>query len=515
MIVCKRVKIFSTVFLLMGLFSCKKDFIQLTPVDSYTVNNFYKTEGQFQAAIVAAYAPLRDVLVNDYFTSEMHSDNTIYQPYADQGTAYGQRRNISDFTNTSTNAYANATWQHSYTGISRCNIIIESLKKATGISDSVRKTIDGQAKFLRALNYFKLVRLYGALPLFLKVITVADDAFIPRTGVDTIYQQIIADAQDAINELAVPGKFPQTGIATKGAATMLLADVYAVQKRWSDAEALLKTLPAMGYGLYPNYADAFLPANKNGYESLFEIQFLGGMMTGATPNVTTLHFIPRTKNTKVLTDSAIDNTGIGGWNTPSSDMIAAYEPGDKRLDASIGIIEGTYDGSYYFTYSAAKSVLNYTPAAGKTGIPYIKKYLHKPFPGTTGSSDDFPIYRYSEALLLLAEALNEQDRPGEALAPLNAVRARAGLNPYTTMDKGLLRDSILHERRVELAFENHRWEDLLRSGKALDVINAFGVKIRQELSYLPSDSHVVTGHNLLFPIPQTDIDLNPKLTPNP
>jgi hypothetical protein len=296
---------------------------------------------------------------------------------------------------------------------------------------------------------------------------------------------------------------------------MLLADVYAVRKRWSDAEALLKTLPAMGYGLYPNYADAFLPANKNGYESIFEIQFLGGTMTGATPNVLMLHFIPRTKNTKLLTDSVIDNTGVGGWNTPSSDMIAAYEAGDTRLDASIGIVEGTYDGSYYFTYSAARSVVGYTPAAGKTGIPYIKKYLHKPLPATTGSSDDFPIYRYSEALLLLAEALNEQDRPGEALIPLNAVRARAGLNPFTTMDKSLLRDSIYHERRVELAFENHRWEDLLRSGKALDVINAFGVKIRQELSYLPSDSHVVTDHNLLFPIPQTDIDLNPKLTPNP
>jgi len=511
----KRIKLIVTGFLLMSVAACKKDFIQLTPVDSYTVNNFYKTEAQFQSAIVAAYAPLRDVLVNDYFTSEMHSDNTIYQPYADQGTAYGQRRNISDFTNTSTNAYANATWQHSYTGISRCNIIIESLKTAD-ISDSVRKSIDGQAKFLRALNYFKLVRLYGGLPLFLKVVTTADDAFIPRTGVDTIYQQIIADAQDAINELAPPAGFPQTGIATKGAATMLLADVYAVQKKWSDVETLLNTLPAMGYGLWPNYGDAFLPVNKNGYESLFEIQFLGGTGTGTTPNPTALHFIPRSKNTKLLTGiDKLDNTGSGGWNTPSSDVIADYEAGDLRLDASIGIIEGTYDGSYYFTYSAAKSVVGYMPASGKIGIPYIKKYLHSPLPAATGSSDDFPIYRYSEALLLLAEALNEEGKSSDALVPLNRVRARAGLNPYITTDQAQLRDSIFHERRIELAFEDHRWPDLLRSGKALDVINAFGVKIRQELTYLPSDSHVVTDHNLLFPIPQDNIDLNPKLTQNP
>jgi hypothetical protein len=510
----KRIALIITGFLLTGAVACKKSFIELTPPDSYTVNNFYKTEAQFQQAIVAAYAPLRDVLVNDYFTSEMHSDNTIYQPYADQGTAYVQRRNIADFTNTSTNAYANATWQHSYTGITRANIIIQSLAGAS-ISDSVRKSIDGQAKFLRALNYFKLVRLFGGLPMFLKVIANADDAFIPRTGVDSVYQQIIADAQDAVNELAPPTKFPQTGIATKGAATMLLADVYAMQKRWSDVEALLNTLPAMGYGLYGNYADAFLPANKNGIESLFEIQFLGGTGTGVTPNVTTLHFIPRTKNTSLLTTLAVDNTSVGGWNTPSSDLIASYEANDKRLDASIGIIEGTYDGSYIFTYSAAKSVVGYTPATGKTGIPYIKKYVHAPLPAATGSSDDFPVYRYSEALLLLAEALNEQGRTAEALVPLNKVRTRAGLAALTTTDAAQLKDAIWHERRVELAFENHRWEDLLRWGKALDVINAFGVKIRAELSYLPPDSHVVTDHNLLFPIPQGDMDLNPLLTPNP
>jgi hypothetical protein len=510
----KRIQVI-IIIIILGATSCKKNFIQLTPPDSYTENNFYKTPAQFQSAIVAAYAPLRDVLVNDYFTSEMHSDNTIYQQYGDQGTAYVQRRNISDFTNTSTNAYANATWQHCYEPISRSNIIIESLPKATQVSDSAKKSLDGQAKFLRALNYFKLVQLYGGVPLFLKVIEQADDAFLGRASVDTVYAQIVADAQDAINELVAPAKFPQSGIATKGAATMLLADVYAIQKRWPDVEALLNTLPAMGYGLMTNYSDAFLPANKNGIESLFEIQFLGGTSTGTTPNVTTLHFIPRSKNTSLLTGLAIDNTGSGGWNTPSSDLIAAYETGDKRLDASIGIIEGAYDGSYYFTYSAAKSIVNYVPAAGKKGIPYIKKYVHSPLPATTGSSDDFPIYRYSGALLLLAEALNEEGKTGAALTPLNKVRARAGLIALTTTDPAQLRTQIWHERRVELAFENCRWEDLLRSGTALDVINAFGVKIRAELSYLPPDSHVVTDHNLLFPIPQDNIDLNPKLTPNP
>ena len=108
--------------------SCKKEFIQLTPEDSYTAGNFYQTEAHFRSAVIAAYAPLRDVLINDYFTSEMHSDNTIYQPIpGNRGTAYVQREDISDFTNTSTNSYANATWQHSYNSIARCNIVIDRL----------------------------------------------------------------------------------------------------------------------------------------------------------------------------------------------------------------------------------------------------------------------------------------------------------------------------------------------------------------------------------------------------
>lgn len=498
----------------MAAVSCKKDFIQLTPDDGYTAGNYYKTEAQFRSAVIAAYAPLRDVLLNDYFTSEMHSDNTIYQPIpGNRGTSIVQRENVSDFTNTSTNDYANATWQHSYTGIARCNIVIDRLAGAS-ISDSAKAALDGQVKFLRALNYFKLVRLYGKVPLFLHEVTKADDAFKERSSVEEVYNQIIADAKDAIRELSAPARFPQTGEATKGAATMLLAEVYAVQKKWNEAETLLKTMAAMGYDLNPNYEDAFSPANKNSRESVFEVQYLGGTATGNTPNVLSFHFLPRTTDTKLLTGISINNTSTGGWNTPSSDLINAFERDDKRLDASIGIIEGTYNASSYFGYSAVASVVNYTPAAGKIGVPYIKKYLHAPLAAPTGSSDNFPIYRYSDALLLLAEALNEQGKSGEALTPLNKVRDRAGLEDATTTNQGELRSIILHERRVELAFENHRWTDLLRTDSALTVINAFGKVIKKEQPFLAADAYVIDKHHLLFPVPQPEKDLNTKMDQN-
>jgi starch-binding outer membrane protein, SusD/RagB family len=492
--------------LAMTFSSCNDSFIDLVPEDSYTSDSFYKTEAQFRQAVIAAYVPLRDVLVNDYFTSEMRSDNSIYQPYpSNRGTAYVHRENISDFTDNSTNAYTNAVWQHCYTGISRTNIVVERLAKSN-LPETVKNSISGQAKFLRAWYYFKLVRLYGGVPLFLKEVTKADDAFLPRSTAEQVYAQIIADATEAVAQLPAPGKFPQSGEATKGSATMLLADVYATQKKWAEAETLLNSLAGMGYALHSEYADAFLPANKNGKESIFEIQFLEGTVTGTSPNPLTFHFLPRSTSTAIITGIAINNSSTGGWNTPTTDLINAFEKNDKRLDASIGIAEGAYNSSDLFTYSANKSIVDYKPATGKIGVPYIKKYVHAPLVAVTGSNDNFPVYRYSDALLLLAEAQNELGK--SPLTPLNAVRARAGLPAITGGSQAALRDIILHERRVELAFENHRWHDLVRSGKAVEVMNAFGAELKKQVNYLTPDAYQVTANKLLFPIPQAEVELS-------
>ncbi len=487
--------------------ACNKDFIDLVPKDSYTDASYYSTPDQFRQAVIAAYAPLRDVLLNDYFTSEMRSDNTIYQPYpSNRGTAYLYRESISNFTNTPTNDYVNAVWQHCYSGISRTNIVIERLK-LIDLDAAVKQPIDGQAKFLRAWYYFKLVRLFGGVPLFLKEVTKADDAFLPRATANAVYDQIILDVKDAITELTAPAKFPQTGEATKGAATMLLAEVYATQKKWADAETLLTTLSGMGYGLNANYADAFTPANKNNKESIFDVQYLEGTILGTTPNPLPFHFLPRSTSTALVTGIAINNSSTGGWNTPTQDLISNYEANDKRLDASIGIVEGAYNASDLFAYSANKSVVGYTSAAGKIGVPYIKKYEHPPLIAVTGSSDNFPIYRYADALLLLAEAQNEQGK--SPLVALNTVRSRAGLPATTGAEQATLRTVIDHERRVELAFENHRWHDLVRTGKALDVMNAFGVKLKTQVNYLTPDTYNVTTNKLIYPIPQPEVDLNP------
>jgi len=511
-----RYRYFLILLLALISSSCNEDFIDLVPEDQQSSETFFQTEAQFRQAVTAAYTPLRDLLVNDYFTAEMRSDNTHYEYYAiNRGTAYTQRETIADFTDDPTDAYSNAVYFHCYTGISRANIVIGRLAGAT-IDEAAKNDIEGQARFIRALNYFKLVRHFGEVPLYLTEVTKASEAFLPRASVDNVYAQIIADAQNAIENLSGPAAFPQTGQATKGAATMLLAEVYMTRKEYAQAEALLKTLESMGYHLLADYTAVFATVNKNSVESIFEVQYQQGAQGGQQSDFIYL-FLPRTKSTALITGVATNNTGTGGWNTPTQDMINAYEPGDKRKEASIGIAEGSYDASNIFTISANKSVSNYTPAAGKIGVPYIKKYLN-PHTIADNTDDNWPIYRYADALLLLAESQNEQHRPGEALTYLNIVRDRAfgaGVATITTTDERELRDIIAHERRVELAFENHRWHDLVRTGKAIEVMNAHGIQMKKLYSYLLPTTYQVTTDKLLYPIPQSERDLNLDLTQNP
>ncbi len=495
--------------------SCKKSYIDLVPEDSLSPETFFQTDDQLEQAVLAAYVPLRDLLVNDYHTSEMRSDNTHYIPNPNnRGTATVYRENVSDWNNDANNDYVNAVYQHCYTGISRANIVIGRLPMAAKATAEGKARADGQAKFLRAWNYFKLVRLFGGVPLYLKEVTKAEDAFKNRSSVDEVYAQVLADAKDAVAELLPPTKFPQTGEATKGSATMLLADVYVTLKKYKEAEELLNTLPAMGYGLNGNYADAFLTTNKNSKESLFEVQYLQGTAAGTQPNAFVFQFMPKTTTTVLITGAAFpSNTTGSGWNIPSFDLLKDYETGDKRLDASIGIAEGVNDASFVMKISAVKSAVGYTPTPGVAYTPFIKKYVHGPYVATSNANDNWPIYRYSEALLLLAEAQNEQ---GESpLTALNSVRFRAGLGDVHETDPAKLRGIILHERRIELAFENKRFHDLQRSADGLNIMKAYATKAKSTYANLEANAFDIQTYKFLFPVPLPERNLNPGMPQNP
>ncbi|WP_082632322.1 RagB/SusD family nutrient uptake outer membrane protein [Algoriphagus resistens] len=508
-------KLLLLIFAGCTMFSCDEGFIDLSPEDQQSANSFFQTEDQFYQAVNAAYTPFRDLLVNDFFTGEMRSDNTHYE-YSDInfGTAYIFRRSIADFNDDEFNSYSNAVYFHCYKGISRSNIVLDRIESAS-LSEEASMDIIGQAKFIRALNYFNLVRYFGDVPLYLHEVTSTEGAFLPRSSTQDVYNLIIQDAEEAISMLAAPSGFPQSGRATKGAATMLLARVHLRLKNYQKAEELLKNLQSMGYGLLENYEDVFALEYKNSKESIFEIQFKQGDQ-GGQQNSLIYSFLPRSLNTSLITGVATNNSGGGGWNTPTPELIASFEEGDSRLDASIGIAEGTYDASNYFTISENKSILDYTPEEGKIGVPYIKKYV-TPHSLPNNTDSNWPIFRYSDALLSLAEALNEQGKSAEALSYINEVRDRAfgeGVKPVTTTDQAELRLAILHERQVELAFENHRWHDLVRTGEAIIVMSDFGAKQKERHDYLTAETYQIDQNRLLFPIPKSEIDLNPDLTQN-
>lgn len=496
------------------LTACSEDFLELVPESSVTSGNFYQTEAQFNQALNGAYASVRGAKgsISAWTMGEMRSDNTHLEfNVTNRGPGYMEREYADFFLDNSSSGLVASKYNACYTGIARANNILEYVPEA-GLNEQAVDSFTGQAKFLRALFYFDLVRYFGGVPLYLKPVKGAGDAYLPRSSVEEVYKIIVADLQEAIEKLPA-ASFPQDGRATKGAAQMLLADVYLTRQNFPQAEAELKGITQMGYELLPDYASVFSLSNKNSKESIFEIQYQQGNQ-GQQSNFL-YPFLPLASDVSMITGITSQNRQGGGWNVPTFEMIDSYEDGDQRLEASIAIAEGTgVIGD--MAIEAVKSPVGYQAPQGKRVYPFIKKYLHA-HSLEQNTDDNFPIYRYSDALLSLAEALNEQGKTTEALAYLNPVRLRAGLAPSTVSDQALLRDIIAHERRVEFAFENKRWLDLVRTGKAIEVMTQNGQYLKNVHageSYLPGNSYQVTPERLLFPIPDREIQIG-NLEQNP
>ena len=506
--------IYTAALILMILASCKKDFLNLTPDSEANAEDFYKTAEQFQQAVNGVYEPLRATVgESGFIMGEMRSDNTHYDYYApDRGIHIIRRENIDDFLDDSQNQWTNGYYNTCYVGIARANTILSRIESAD-FDQAAKDQIIGETKFLRAYYYFNLVRYFGGVPLFLTEVQKEADAFLARSTPDEVYAQIISDAKDAVEKLPTP-TFPQNGRATKGSAATLLAEVYMTRKDFAAAEPLLRSVTTMGYNLLPTYADAFQLGNKNSRESIFEIQFMMGDQ--GQQSMFTYWFIPKASNVELITGVVSNTLNYGGWNVPTDDMLNTYEAGDSRKNASIGIAEGVIASDGSFVIQASKSIEGYVVPAGKIAKPFVKKYLH-PHSRERNTDDNWPVYRYSNVLLMLAECLNEMGNPGEALTYINQVRKRASATLPNIVETGktALADIIAHERRVELAFENHRWHDLVRTGKAIEVMTAHGAQMKATYNFISPNAYNLTPDKLLFPIPYLELQLNGALTQNP
>ncbi len=502
--------------LLLGFSSCKKDFLTLVPDTSLSSASFFKNRAQFDQALIAAYTPLRGLVHTGIYMDEMRSDNTFFTIYnANRGLSTSTEYLAEFLDDATSSAEPNSPgnrYGNDYSGIAVVNTLLARLA-ASALTPASKDSVSGEAFFLRAFYYFDLVQHYGGVPLQLKEITVADQAFQPRNTADEVYKQIASDLLKAIPLLPVVSQFPQSGRASKGAARMLLAYCYMSQpvKDYASAETQLTDITKMNYTLLPNYADVFDPVNKNNAESIFEVQYMSDLVSGQQSNFAWI-FIPKTLNSEVLTGFHGSTMNIfSGWNVPTQEMVQSYEPGDLRLPASVAVVEGTISGVEDFTAKDLQSPVNFKPLPGLTNIYMIKKYFHPPYTIEFNTPDDWPVFRYSGALLLLAECLADENKNGMALPYLNQVRSRAGLPALTQATA----DNIATETRHELAFENHRYTDLIRTGKAIPVLNAKGARLKALYGWLLPASFNVTANKLIFPLPYREIQINSKLVQNP
>jgi hypothetical protein len=460
-------KIIIFIITIIACTACSDDFTDLAPVSSRNEANFYNNADDFISGINASYRGLQssEVYGRAYWTMfEMRGDNTDQGP--DQTGLARQFTVINTFTEDALNEQIGAAWKGSYRVIANSNVLLSRID-AVEMDSSLKKRIIGEALFLRSLMFYHLAVAYGNIPLQLTPFIPGEE--LAQADATSVYNQLVIDLKQAEENLGQAYGASDVGRATKGAAATLLAKVYLTLGKKSEAEIVLKRIiSAYNYTLLTDYSKLWGKANENNKESIFEVQYLsGGIDQGSS-------------FTNDFSPSAFLQNGQGyGRNRPTEAMRNSYEIGDKRFETSMG--------TSYINASNTVVIAN-----------YIKKYSGNP-PVENDSDINFVVFRYADVLLMLAEAIGESS---ESYGYINQVRVRAGLPNINVLSSGTFLEKLLHERRVELAFENHRWADLKRFGVAKQKVNIAEPLIPQ------------TVVRELFFIPQREMDINKNFTQN-
>jgi starch-binding outer membrane protein, SusD/RagB family len=492
---------------LLFLSSCQKDFLDIKPRGQLTSENYFETPEHAIWATNAVYQHLRSFDVHVFYflgMTDMASDDAY------KGSEPGDAVQLNDlvfYTHDPNHPAFISIWRGYYRGIYRANLAIQNIPNID-MDPVLRNRLVHECKLLRAYFYFNLVRWFGDIPLILEPLN-PDEYRQARTPEAEVYEQIIRDLRDALEVLPRKGSYAPSdvGRATKGAAQGFLAKVYLTRGDWVNAERYARELVESGdNSLLPRYNEIFLPMGEHSSESVFEV---GAMAVLTAAGVT---YPGASAYSQVQGVRGIPNLGWG-FNQPSDELVASYESGDPRRTATI-MVPGDVlpDGS---------AVIQDNPNMVN------ERYNRKAWvPQHVGFQENGPgnirLLRYSDVLLILAEALNELGRSSEALTYVNMVRARArGTNNFIlrdleTTDPNQLRPLIWRERRSELAMEQHRWFDLKRTGQLEPVMeNLKTLTLPNGNLKFPQLQFQVPKH-LLFPIPQQEIDLSGGLlTQNP
>lgn len=485
-----------SLFLIIILISSACSRLDLVPISQKSTGGFYKTETHINQALIGAYNGLRSAWVTSqasYMLTESRSDNTF------QGQEYNDGP-ISRFEVTADLAILNTAWENYYSYIQRCNEILEALANVP-MSEEARRQYEGEARFLRGLFYFDLVRLFGAVPVVTKTLTIDESYSVTRSTAEDVYVQVEADLTAAVANLPQSYDAANIGRATTWAARGYLGKVYLFMSgyplqanRWEDARARFKEVIDAGvFEFFTDYAAIYDHANESGKQQVFSIPFATDQSGNGNP------FPTRNASNDVAPVSFAEG-GVPFGGSPfnlflSADIVAAYEPGDQRKAVSI---------LSSWRHKSGETI---------TTLPTTRKYQNGPVMRGNDWDIDWIALSYTDVLMMYAEVLNEQgyQAGGEAFSILNDVRQRAGLAAKTAADvpnQAAFRRWLEHERRVEFAFENLRWFDLVRTDRALDVMSDF-------LNGYGLGEHVQSRDQYIYPIPQAVLNITPQLGQNP
>ena len=463
----------STLLMLLLLAGCKKEFLEKSPPDALTEVGFYNSAERAQLGVNAIYVSLQSAWsinlyrIYDVPSGEVLLSNTVPLEY-NNFTYFPALNQIHD------------TWRGLYEGVYRSNLAIANIP-GINMAEALKSQYVGEAKFLRALFYFDLVNIFGAVPLITQPLPDTDASLIARTPVADVYKVIIADLLAAEAGLPVSHSGANLGRVTKGAAQALLGKVYLYNKDYANAEKyFLLVINSGKYGLMDNFQEVWHRSFENNKESIFEVQFAD--IGGSGSNGRNGSYLPAVN-------------GATGSGLATKRAFDAFDPTDPRRAMSIfrpGDSFAPNVSTALATFSAVWSATGYAVKKGMWPIMYVNS-----------NGINYPIIRYADVLLMYAEAANELNKLTEARAAVNQIRARPSVNmpaitAANTGTKAAMFNAINKERQVELMFEFIRFNDLRRWGLALQELGPIGYQAK----------------HALFPIPQLELDINPKLTQN-
>lgn len=473
------------IILLSILITSCEDFLSVKPQRELTQEAFPTTSEDALQSTNAVYSTLR----NWHYHSGGFPILDIMSDDAHKGSNPDDAANTvgpyDDFSHSPTQDGLDRWWNALYQGIRRANIVIEKVPDIE-MDEYLKTRYIAEARFLRGLYYFDLVRAFSGVP---EVTSTNPPLEVERSSADAIYELIEDDLLFAEENLPLKSQYggDDLGRATKGAAQALLARMYLFVSDFENAEDYaLAVINSNEYDLEDNYVDANGEAGEHGVESVFEV--------GAVANA-------GQSGNQYSNTQGVRGTPNRGWgfNRPSLDLRDAFEPNDPREQGTIIELGDVIDGIEIQGDGQTPDEIT----DGNGNIVQVESYNRKVWIQGTSTDTQYGhnrrLIRYADVLLMAAEALNENNKPGEALIYLNEVRERARqgdssiLPDITETNKAELRDIIIHERRVELALEGHRFWDLIRTGRAPDVLGPLGFE---------------EGKHELLPIPQSEIDLS-------